>query len=64
VASSGTSFAVPFAAAAAARLKFLRPADHARQLISDTAEDLGEPGRDEVYGFGLLRLESTFLAAR
>jgi hypothetical protein len=64
VASSGTSFAVPFAAAAAARLKFLRPADDARQLISDTAEDLGEPGRDEVYGFGLLRLESKFLAVR
>ena len=64
ISSSGTSFAVPFAATAAARLRYLRPADDARQLISDSAEDLGAPGHDEIYGFGLLRLETKYLAAR
>jgi hypothetical protein len=54
--SSGTSFAVPFAAIAAARLRLLQPAEDARQVLSKTAEDLGVPGRDEIYGYGLLRL--------
>jgi DNA-binding ferritin-like protein len=54
--SSGTSFAVPFAAIAAARVRLLQPTQDARQVLSQTAEDIGLPGRDDIYGYGLLRL--------
>lgn len=54
-ASSGTSFAVPFASTAVARLRQLQPGDNALELLYGTAEDLGPPGRDSIYGFGLLR---------
>ena len=54
-ASSGTSFAVPFAATAAARLKRLDPGANALQLLLQSAQDLGAPGKDEIYGYGLLR---------
>lgn len=53
--SSGTSFAVPFAATAAARLRHLAPSADIRELLIRSAEDLGPPGRDEIYGYGLLR---------
>jgi len=55
VASSGTSFAVPFAAAAAARLKQVEPQGDVLEVLFSNAEDLGPPGRDEIYGYGLLR---------
>lgn len=55
--SSGTSFAVPFAATAAARLRKLQPDEDALELLYQNAQDLGAPGRDEVYGYGLLRPE-------
>lgn len=58
-ASSGTSFAVPFAATAVARLRQLQPGDNALELLCRTAEDLGPPGRDSIYGFGLLRPASS-----
>lgn len=54
-ASSGTSFAVPFAAAAAARLRHLQPGDDTLDLLHQSAQDLGPPGRDEIYGYGLLQ---------
>ncbi len=54
--SSGTSFAVPFAAAAAARIRLLQPSEDARKVLSQSAEDLGPPGRDDIYGYGLLQL--------
>ncbi|WP_232334819.1 S8 family serine peptidase [Pseudohalioglobus lutimaris] len=54
-ASSGTSFAVPFAAAAAANLRKLHPGADVMALLYQSAEDLGPPGRDEIYGYGLLR---------
>ena len=54
-ASSGTSFAVPFAATAAARIRSLHPNEDALKILYQNAEDLGAPGRDEVYGYGLLR---------
>lgn len=53
-ASSGTSFAVPFAVTAAARLRYLQPAEDTVALLLRSALDLGPPGRDEIYGFGLL----------
>jgi hypothetical protein len=55
-ASSGTSFAVPFAATAAARIKYLQPEDNVLDLLIRSATDLGPPGRDEIYGYGLLSL--------
>jgi hypothetical protein len=54
-ASSGTSFAVPFAATAAARIRQLSPDANVLELLYQSAEDLGPPGRDEIYGYGLLR---------
>lgn len=58
-ASSGTSFAVPFAATAAARLRLMHPAENALEVLYRSAEDLGPPGRDDIYGYGLLRPESS-----
>jgi subtilisin family serine protease len=57
MASSGTSFAVPFVATAAARLRRLYPDVDALKVLYGSAEDLGTPGRDEIYGYGLLRPE-------
>ena len=54
---TGTSFAVPFVTAALARLKAAAPdqtADALRARLAATARDLGAPGRDPVFGHGLL----------
>ncbi len=53
-ASSGTSFAVPFAATAAARLRKIHPGEDALGVLYRSATDLGPPGRDDIYGYGLL----------
>ncbi|MEM6485871.1 MAG: S8 family serine peptidase [Pseudomonadota bacterium] len=57
-ASSGTSFAVPFAVTAAARLSKLRPKAEIIPLLLESALDIGPPGRDSIYGYGLLTLSS------
>lgn len=54
--SSGTSFAVPFAATAAARLIQLHPGEDTMARLYASAQDLGPQGRDEIYGYGLLQL--------
>ena len=58
--TSGTSFACPYVAAAAALLleqdPELAPAELSC-LLQDSAEDLGEAGFDSLYGFGLLRAD-------
>ncbi|PTQ74604.1 S8 family serine peptidase [Celeribacter persicus] len=54
---TGTSFAVPFATAAAAMLRETHPESSAIEIaeaLRAGATDLGEPGRDEVYGHGLV----------
>lgn len=55
---TGTSYAVPFISAAAAVLHAsntsLNPADLEAALESSTM-DLGKPGRDRIYGSGLLQ---------
>lgn len=58
--SSGTSMAAPFVAAALGELRRgdALTADEAFRLLSDNAEDLGDPGRDPVYGAGLVRAVS------
>lgn len=58
---SGTSMAAPFAAAVAALLKSQYAALDATQVIDvmqGTAADLGDPGRDDLYGHGLLRADA------
>jgi hypothetical protein len=57
-ASSGTSFAVPFAVTAAARLSRLQPENDIITMLLESALDLGPPGRDSIYGYGLLTLGS------
>ena len=51
---SGTSFAAPFVSAhLAACAKQMAPVACVRQM-STKARDLGAPGRDPIYGYGLL----------
>jgi subtilisin family serine protease len=54
---SGTSLAAPHVAGVAALVKTKRPDLTAQELalrIQDNATDLGKPGRDDTYGYGLL----------
>lgn len=56
-AASGTSFAAPQVAAAAALLKAqdpMRGPSQIEELLASTARDLGSAGRDNLYGHGLL----------
>jgi subtilisin family serine protease len=56
VASSGTSYAVPFVVVAAARL--LRSAAEPTSMLDKlyaSAIDIGAPGRDQIYGYGQLQ---------
>ncbi|MCX6672576.1 MAG: S8 family peptidase [Methanothrix sp.] len=62
---SGTSMAVPQVSGAAALLleakPDLAPADVKRVLLK-TADDLGPPGQDNVYGYGALNLTGALLS--
>jgi subtilisin family serine protease len=58
---SGTSYAVPFVTAAAAAIRASTPMMEARSLrarLEENARDLGVPGRDTTYGYGLLQMPS------
>ncbi len=58
--ASGTSFAAPVVSAALAVIREAFPymnATEITQLLFTTARDLGEPGVDAVYGWGMLDLE-------
>lgn len=54
---TGTSFAAPFVTASVAMIKAttpdMKPAE-IEDLLRKTAEDLGKPGKDPVFGWGLL----------
>jgi subtilisin family serine protease len=57
-AHSGTSFATPFVTAAVALVLAraqARDADGARRVLASRARDLGAPGLDPVFGFGLVQ---------
>lgn len=59
VRNTGTSFSAPHVAGAAALLFSTgrySDAAHVRQHLRNTAHDLGEPGRDETYGYGRVDL--------
>ena len=54
--SSGTSFAAPFVTGLAGLVTTLQPSltdNEFQQLLRHTARDLGEPGRDDTYGWGI-----------
>ena len=60
---SGTSMATPHVAAVAALVWSYFPNCTAAQIrtsLNNSAEDLGTPGRDTSYGFGLVRAKSAF----
>ncbi len=57
VAQSGTSMATPVVSAAVACIRAARPdsaAAQIKQLLMQQARDLGEPGKDNQFGYGLL----------
>jgi hypothetical protein len=56
---TGTSFAVPFATAAVARevaLGRVNDVNDAQATLARSAQDLGAPGRDPIFGYGLLHM--------
>lgn len=57
--NTGTSFAAPFVTAAAAVALARSPdaaPDAVRRQLQQAARDLGTPGRDDTFGWGLLQL--------
>ena len=63
---SGTSFAAPYVAAAAALLKERHPSWTSREILStlrETSVDLGESGWDPLYGDGRLQADAALRAA-
>jgi subtilisin family serine protease len=63
---AGTSMATPYAAAEAALLMAENPNltnDRVEQIMESTASDLGSPGRDDFFGYGLVNPRSAALAA-
>ncbi|MBR1380720.1 MAG: S8 family serine peptidase [Alphaproteobacteria bacterium] len=59
--ASGTSFAAPIVSAAIATIRQAFPymtATQITELLFTTARDLGNPGVDDIYGHGMLDLES------
>lgn len=64
---AGTSFATPRVTGAAAVLSQMCPALTPEQIgyvLLRSARDLGEPGVDKVYGYGLLDLENALTKAK
>ncbi|MEO0425182.1 MAG: S8 family serine peptidase [Pseudomonadota bacterium] len=64
---TGTSFASPFVVSIIASdpsLKDLSSASRVRQSLADKARDLGAPGHDETFGFGLPALSAQCSATR
>lgn len=67
VSGRGTSFAAPQVSAAAAIVKGIRPDltyEKMNSLLKYSAEDLGEAGHDEYYGWGLLNMEKLIRLAQ
>lgn len=64
---SGTSFSSPLVAGALAlyRSKYpLTPIEQIKELLIVSAQDLGDKGCDETFGYGLLNVDNMFLGER
>ncbi|OYZ92093.1 MAG: hypothetical protein B7X99_16015 [Rhizobiales bacterium 17-65-6] len=64
---TGTSFAAPFVSAAAAAILAAEPDLTAAEVIARltaSAKDLGDPGPDAVYGYGLVQASPICLMAQ
>lgn len=64
--SEGTSMATPHVAGVVALMLSANPnltPAQVREILQNTAEDLGEPGRDNIFGFGLIRADRAVEAA-
>lgn len=64
---TGTSFAAPFVTAAVALLKASNPEippELIRDRLTGNVEDLGDPGKDPVFGWGLLNARTICGTAR
>lgn len=62
---TGTSFAAPFVAAAASLLMAAQPDLSPQEVAAElgrAADDIGEPGRDAVFGWGLLNVRELCVA--
>jgi subtilisin family serine protease len=62
-ADSGTSAATPIAAGVVALLKQANPAltqDQARELLKNTAKDIGSTGPDPYAGFGIIQPKAAY----
>jgi hypothetical protein len=62
--ASGTSMAAPHATGVVARIWSVRPECtnvQVREAVEKTALDLGEAGRDDKYGAGLVQMEAAYL---
>ena len=65
-AADGASMSAPHVAAVAALVRALRPdlsADEVLALLASTATDLGDAGRDPVFGYGLIDAYAAAAAA-
>ncbi|WP_051075266.1 S8 family serine peptidase [Alkalispirochaeta alkalica] len=63
---SGTSMAAPLVSAVAAMMRVVNPrlpAERIRQILGESARDLGTPGRNEQFGFGLVDAGAAVLRA-
>ncbi len=63
---AGTSFAAPYVAGAVALLRSHVPsltADQVEAVLENTAVDLGDPGRDDHTGHGLIAVDAALAAA-
>jgi len=66
VLAGGTSAASPFVAAVAARVRAARPdldAATVKSVLESSAVDIGEPGRDDVFGWGAVDADRALAAA-
>lgn len=60
VSRNGTSFAAPMVSSFLAAAKTLYPqltVEDAFEMLKESAEDLGDAGYDEVYGYGVINME-------